>query len=154
MEGSLAGEGMRYIDLIVIHCTATEEGKEYSVEDVTKWHKTRGFRTIGYHFLIHLDGTISEGRPVKEIGAHAKGYNRRSIGICYVGGLKDGKPYDTRTDAQKESLKCLVKGLTAVYPLIDIVGHRDLSADLNGDGIISKSEWMKSCPCFSVKSEL
>jgi len=145
---------MRYIDLIVIHCTATEAGKEYSVDDITLWHKARGFRTIGYHFLIHLDGTISDGRPIKEIGAHAKGYNRRSIGICYVGGLLNGKPTDTRTPAQKESIQCLLGSLKSIYSLIDIVGHRDLSVDLNGDGIISRQEWMKSCPCYSVKSEL
>ena len=145
---------MRYIDLIVIHCTATEQGREYTVEDITLWHKARGFRTIGSHFLIHLDGIISNGRLIKEIGAHARGYNRRSIGICYVGGLLYGEPRDTRTAAQIESMRCLVKALQSIYPTVDILGHRDLSADLNGDGVITKQEWMKSCPCFNVKSEL
>ena len=149
---------MRYIDLVVIHCSATEIGKDYSVEDITLWHKVRGFRTIGYHFLIHLDGSISgvlEGcRPIKEIGAHAKGKNLHSIGICYIGGLKEGKPSDTRTNEQKESLKCLAKSLQSIYPTVDIVGHRDLSRDLNGDGVITKQEWMKACPSFNVKSEL
>ena len=144
---------MRTIDLIVIHCTATEAGKEYTVEEITKWHQARGFRTIGYHFLIHLNGTISNGRSINEIGAHAKGYNRRSIGICYIGGLLHGEPFDTRTPAQIESIRLLVKVIQSIFPS-RIVGHRDLSVDLNGDGIVSKSEWMKQCPCFNVETEL
>ena len=145
---------MRYIDLIVIHCTATEQGEEYTVEDITLWHKARGFRTIGYHFLIHLDGIISNGRPIKEIGAHARGYNRRSIGICYVGGLLYGEPADTRTPAQIDTMRCLLGSLQSIYHEADVLGHRDLSLDLNGDGVITKQEWMKACPCFNVKSEL
>ena len=145
---------MRYIDLIVIHCTATEQGREYTVEDITLWHKARGFRTIGYHFLIHLDGIISNGRLIKEIGAHARGYNRRSIGVCYVGGLLHGKPSDTRTQAQIDTMRCLLGSLQSIYPAADVLGHRDLSTDLNGDGVITKQEWMKACPCFNVKSEL
>jgi len=148
---------LRTINLIVIHCSATEEGKDYSVADITQWHQARGFKTIGYHFLIHSDGSIDgelEGcRPIQEIGAHAKGYNRNSIGICYIGGLRYGKPADTRTPAQIESLRCLVKALRSVFPS-EVVGHRDLSVDLNGDGVISPQEWMKACPSFDVKTEL
>ena len=148
---------MRNIDLIVIHCSATEAGKEYTVEDITRWHQARGFRTIGYHFLIHANGKIdgaAEGcRPVQEIGAHAKGYNQRSIGICYIGGLKYGEPLDTRTPAQIESVRLLVKVLQSIFPS-EVVGHRDLSIDLNGDGVITKNEWMKSCPSFDVKIDL
>ena len=149
---------MRQINLIVIHCSATEAGKDYSVEDITLWHKQRGFRTIGYHFLIHLDGKIDgvkQGcRSIPEIGAHAKGKNRASIGICYVGGLLYSEPTDTRTAAQINALRCLIKSLESIYPEAEIVGHRDLSVDLNGDGVIQKQEWMKACPSFNVKTEL
>ena len=142
---------MRDINLTVIHCTATKEGIDYDVIDVRKWHLDRGFKDIGYHFLIHLDGRIERGRPWDQPGAHAKGYNSNSIGIVYVGGLDyTGSPKDTRTVAQVHSLRAIVSVLKAMYPMIDVKGHRDLSVDLNGDGIISPSEWMKSCPCFNM----
>ena len=134
---------MRTINLIVIHCSATEEGKEYSVEDITRWHKARNFRTIGYHFLIHQDGSIdgkAEGcRSILEIGAHAKGYNRRSIGICYIGGLLYGEPADTRTAAQINAMRCLVKALQSIFPS-DVIGHNEVAN--------------KACPCFNVEKEL
>jgi len=145
---------MRTIERVVIHCTATEAGKDYTVADVRKWHKARGFRDIGYHFLIHLDGTIERGRPWDQPGAHAKGYNNTSIGIAYVGGLVDGKPYDTRTEEQKHALRACKRMMRAMFPTIDVCGHRDLSVDLNGDGVISKNEWLKACPSFDVKTEL
>lgn len=149
---------MRTINMIVIHCSATKEGKDYSVMNITWWHKKRGFRTIGYHFLIHADGTIDgakEGcRSLNKIGAHAKGKNLHSVGICYIGGKKNGKAADTRTVIQTHSMRGLVKGLQSMFPDSRVVGHRDLSVDLNGDGIITKSEWMKDCPCFDVKTEL
>ena len=145
---------MRDINLIVIHCTATEAGVDYDVSQVREWHKKRGFRDIGYHFLIHLDGRIERGRPWDTPGAHAKGYNNNSIGIVYVGGIKNWKPSDTRTVAQIYSLRAAVEMLKAQYPMIDLVGHRDLSVDLNGDGMITEQEWMKQCPCFDVKTDL
>ena len=146
---------MRNIKMAVIHCTATEEGINYVVADVRTWHKRRGFRDIGYHFLIHLDGTIERGRPLSQPGAHAKGYNADSIGVCYVGGLGgDSQPKDTRTVSQIHALRAIVSVLRAMHPEVKVVGHRDLSVDLNGDGAISKDEWMKSCPCFDVKTEL
>lgn len=134
---------MRTINLIVIHCSATDEGKDYSVEEITRWHRARGFRTIGYHFLIHQDGSIdgkAEGcRSIMEIGAHAKGYNRRSIGICYIGGLLYGEPADTRTAAQINAMRCLVKALQSIFPS-DVIGHNEVSN--------------KACPCFNVEKEL
>lgn len=146
---------MRDINLIVIHCTATKEGIDYNVDQVRKWHLDRDFYDIGYHFLIHLDGTIERGRPWDKPGAHAKGFNNNSIGVCYVGGLdKSGEPKDTRTVAQIHSLRAVVGIIKAMFPMIEVVGHRDLSVDLDGDGYISKKEWMKSCPCFSVRTEL
>ena len=147
---------MRDINLIVIHCSATKEGIDYNVDQIRKWHvEERNFWDIGYHFLIHLDGTVERGRPWDKPGAHARGYNNTSIGICYVGGLNAvSKPTDTRTVAQVHSLRAAITMLKAQYPMIDTVGHRDLSVDLNGDGLITENEWMKSCPCFDVKTEL
>ena len=146
---------MRHINLVVIHCSATQEGVDYDVATIRKWHKLRGFKDIGYHFLVHLDGRIEKGRPVEQIGAHAKGYNRDSIGVCYIGGLDHyRKPKDTRTVAQYHALRRIVETLQIIYHATEVVGHRDLSVDLNGDGVISKNEWMKQCPCFDVKTEL
>ena len=103
---------MRKIDEIIIHCSATPEGRDHSVADVTAWHRARGFRTIGYHYLVHIDGRVERGRPESEIGAHCLGHNARSIGVCYVGGLaSDCKtPKDTRTPEQRRMLRELVKG--------------------------------------------
>jgi len=131
---------MRKIDKIVIHCSATKEGRSHTTEDITKWHKARGFRTIGYHYVIYLDGSIYKGRPDSEIGAHVSGQNSFSIGICYIGGLDiNGKAKDTRTHAQKESLLKLIKELKAKYPLATIHGHREFAN--------------KACPCFDAKTE-
>lgn len=109
---------MRKIDTIIIHCTATPEGRPVTVEQVTAWHRARGFTTIGYHYLIGLDGTVRPGRPEAQVGAHCKGHNARSIGVCYVGGLsRDGKtPRDTRTEAQRRALRRLVEQLLTRYP--------------------------------------
>ncbi len=150
------------IDAIVIHCSATPEGKDVRAKDIEREHLKRGFKCIGYHFVIDLDGTIEEGRPLTMNGAHCekpgfsgRPYNQHSIGICYVGGVaKDGKtPKDTRTDAQKLAMQALVANLTMQYPITEVIGHRDASPDLNGDGKISRWEWLKSCPCFEVKAE-
>lgn len=92
-------------------------------------------------------------RPLEKVGAHAKGYNQNSIGVCYEGGIRDGKPADTRTDAQRESLTALLVALVSAFPGSKIVGHRDLSPDLNGDGIVEPNEWIKSCPCFDATKE-
>lgn len=145
---------MRKITEIIIHCSATKEGKDFGVKDIDRMHKARGFSGIGYHYLIPLNGDIKNGRSVTHVGAHAKGHNRNSIGICYIGGLdEDGKSKDTRTPEQKKSLKALIESLSLTFPDAEILGHRDLSPDKNGNGKIDKWEWMKACPCFSVKEE-
>jgi len=153
---------MRTIKLRVYHCSADQEGVNHSLKYYIKMHQRKGFRTIGYHFLVHLDGNIDIGRLLHEIGAHAKGKNLHSIGICYVGGLeripkgskRKPKPKDTRTLAQVHALRALDKALASLFPDSEAVGHRDLSVDLNGDGVISKNEWMKNCPCWDVKTQL
>jgi len=146
---------MRKINRIIIHATASMEGKEQTVEQIREMHiKQRHFKDIGYHFVIYLDGSIHEGRPLEKMGAHCKGFNADSIGISYVGGTdKNGKPKDTRTDAQKKALIELVTILKKEYLTAEIKGHRDYSPDLNKDGKIERWEWIKACPCFEVSNE-
>ena len=131
---------MRTIKEIIIHCSATQEGKDYTVADIDRWHRARGFKKVGYHFVIYRNGDIHVGRSLSEIGAHCKGHNAISIGICYIGGLsKDGKPKDTRTIEQKAALQALIDQLMEEYPEATIHGHNEFSA--------------KACPCFDVKKE-
>lgn len=132
---------MRKINEIIIHCAATREGRDFTVEDITRWHKARGFATIGYHYVIYRDGSIHEGRPLEQIGAHCVGHNKHSIGICYIGGCaSDGKtPKDTRTSEQKEALLSLLRRLKARFPNATIHGHRDFAA--------------KACPSFDAFRE-
>ena len=141
------------IHLIISSATRAEQ--DITAADIESWHRARGFWTIGYHYVIRLDGTIEPGRDVTLDGAHCMGWNKRAIGICYVGGLdKDGRPADTRTDAQRTALIRLVKALRLVFPGVkQVLGHRDTSPDLNGDGVISPNEYMKACPCFDVQKE-
>lgn len=131
----------RKITEIIVHCTATQEGKHFTVSDITRWHKQRGFSTIGYHYVIYLDGTRHLGRDVNISGAHCENHNSHSIGVCYVGGLaSDGKtPKDTRTQAQKTALLALLRELRRIYPMARIYGHNELSS--------------KACPCFDCKKE-
>lgn len=138
-----------------MHCSATPEGRDVTAADINKMHIARGFKKIGYHYVIRLDGTVETGRKENEVGAHAKGYNANSIGVCYVGGLaSDGKtPKDTRTAAQKSALKKLLHTLKQRYPNARIVGHRDLSPDTNHNGKVDKWEWIKACPCFDAIPE-
>ena len=153
---------MRKIDAIVIHCSATRAGQDVRAADIDKWHKERGFAMIGYNYVIDLDGTVEVGRPLSRDGAHCNtagvsglSYNKHSIGICYVGGLdKDGNPADTRTPEQKLSMLNLVNNLMEAYPdIVEVIGHRDASPDKNGNGVIERNEWIKQCPCFSVRDE-
>jgi N-acetylmuramoyl-L-alanine amidase len=147
---------MRLIDTIAVHCTATPEGKDYSIETIRGWHKALGWSDVGYHFVIHPDGRVSRGRPVEKAGAHVAGHNATSIGVSYIGGVAaDGKtPKDTRTPAQKAALRKLLAELVRTYPKIRVIkGHRDFSPDLNRDGKITQREWLKACPCFDAIPE-
>jgi len=133
---------MRKVNKIIIHCTATPEGREHDVADIRRWHLKRGFNDIGYHYLIHIDGTIEEGRPISKQGAHCSGENKGSIGLCYVGGMsKDmSKAKDTRTQAQKDSLIKLMHELIYKY-------NKDMT-------IHAHYEFAnKSCPSFNVQEE-
>lgn len=145
---------MRKIDLIVIHCSATREDRSLTLDDLETMHRRRGFNGTGYHYYIRKDGTVHLTRPVDRIGAHARGFNAHSIGICYEGGLDcRGCPADTRTPEQRASLKLLAHQLGERFPACRVCGHRDLSPDRNGNGEIEPEEWIKACPCFEVKDE-
>lgn len=131
----------RPVGLAVIHCAATLPGQHTTVADIDRWHRLRGFDGIGYHFYITRDGLIHTGRPLERIGAHARGFNAVSVGICYEGGLDaSAMPCDTRSIEQKAALVALLIRLKRDYPLMDIVGHRDLDPH-------------KACPCFDAMSE-
>lgn len=133
---------MRNITKIIVHCSATPEGRDYSVADIDRWHKQRGWQGIGYHYVVYRDGSVHPGRPVEQIGAHTSGHNANSIGVCYIGGVAaDGKtPKDTRTPAQRAALRDLVELLRAEYPNATIHGHREFAN--------------KACPSFNVKTDL
>lgn len=152
---------MRDINLIVIHCSASPNGKAVRAEDIDAWHKARGFkrdlaafgknlprlRHIGYHYLIYASGPVTVGRLEREVGAHVAGFNANSIGICMVG-------TSAYSAEQWASLRRLVDGLQQRYPLARVVGHRDLSPDQDRDGIVEPFEWLKTCPGFDVATWL
>lgn len=127
-------------DYIVIHCAATKPSMDIGVKDIDKWHRQRGWRKVGYHYVIKRDGEVEIGRELDEVGAHAKGFNSNSVGICLVGGLsEDGKPENNYTDEQWIALRETVNQLKLPYPEAEVLGHRDLP-DVN-----------KECPCFDVR---
>lgn len=132
---------MRNITRIIVHCTATPEGRHVTIADIDTWHRQAGYDRIGYHYVIYIDGTIHCGRDTEQIGAHCRGYNAASIGVCYVGGLlADGKtPADTRTPAQRTALTRLITDLRSRFPSAKVCGHRDLAP--------------KACPCFDARAE-
>ena len=141
------------IKRIVVHCTATREGQAVNAATIRGWHLKQGWSDIGYHYVILLDGRVEKGRADNMVGSHVKGWNTGSLAIVYVGGLdKDGKAKDTRTAGQKKAMKDLIAKLAAEHKVTRIVGHRDLSPDKDGDGVVEKHEWLKDCPCFDVPS--
>lgn len=131
---------MREITEIIIHCSATKEGHPFFAADIDRWHKAQGWSGIGYHYVIDIDGKVETGRAEYQTGAHAKGHNANSIGICYIGGLDiNGKPKDTRTPEQRKSLMELVARLKVKYPKATVHGHNEFAN--------------KACPCFNVRKE-
>lgn len=129
----------RTITKIILHCTATPEGRDFTVEQIRQWHLARGFSDIGYHYVIYRDGSIHAGRPESVVGAHCPGQNTCSIGISYVGGeAADGShtPKDTRTPAQKKALRELVAALLEKYPGAEVHCHYEFAN--------------KACPSFKL----
>lgn len=133
---------MRNITLIVIHCSAVPTWQQSSAADIDRWHRARGWKNgIGYHFVVRRDGTVEPGRRLGLIGAHCKGHNDHSVGICYEGGLNaQGRPADTRTPQQRVAMRMLITELHRAFPQALIVGHNVLDP-------------MKSCPCFDAAKE-
>lgn len=136
----------RRIDKIILHCSATPEGKDYTVAHIREWHLARGFSDVGYHYVIYRDGSVHRGRPENRVGAHTTGHNPHSIGICYIGGCtatKNAKgeypPKDTRTPAQRAALVSLVAEMRRKYPGATVHGHNEF---VN-----------KACPSFNVQKE-
>ena len=136
----------RRIDKIILHCSATPEGKDYIVAQIREWHLARGFSDVGYHYVIYRDGTVHCGRPENQVGAHTTGQNAHSIGICYIGGcaaMKNAKgeypPKDTRTPAQCAALVNLVADMRRKYPGATVHGHNEFAN--------------KACPSFNVQKE-
>lgn len=145
---------MRNITLLVVHCTASSSNSHLTPDSLDRIHRLRGFSQCGYHYYITREGTVHPMRPIHRIGAHARGFNAASIGIAYEGGLDpSGRPADTRTEAQRNSLRSLLRTLKRTYPEARICGHRDLSPDRNGNGTIEPVEWLKQCPCFDATAE-
>ncbi|RLQ88898.1 peptidoglycan recognition protein family protein [Notoacmeibacter ruber] len=132
---------MRPIKEIILHCTATPEGRPVTVAEIDAWHRARGWSGIGYHRVVHLDGTVEDGRPIEKIGAHVAGHNTGTVGLVYVGGVtKDGvTPKDTRTNAQKASLEKDIIALRDRFDIKKISGHNEYAA--------------KACPSFDASAE-
>lgn len=142
---------MRRIKEIIIHCSATIEGRDYTAKDIDSWHRAQGFNAIGYHYVIRLDGTVETGRPLWMVGAHCKGHNLHSIGICYIGGLALAQapthaagmppktitvPKDTRTPQQRKALSLLIKQLRDTYREAQVYCHNQFAN--------------KACPSFKI----
>lgn len=134
---------MRKITHLVVHCSATPEGRDIDVRTIRQWHLAKGWNDVGYHFVIKLDGTIQIGRALAIPGAHVEGHNANTIGICMVGGC-DAKmqPKATFTAAQYLSLHRLLRDLRKSFPNAGILGHRDFP------GVA------KACPSFDVRAWL
>lgn len=131
---------MREIKEIILHCSATPEGRHVTAQTIRQWHLDRGWSDIGYHFVVYLDGTVVSGRPVNRVGAHVRGRNKGSIGVCYIGGVDANmNPKDTRTPEQLHSLERLIEDLMKEYPEATLHGHNEFSS--------------KACPSFIVRYE-
>ena len=151
----MASQKLENIHSIVVHCSATREGKNFTAKDIDKWHKARGWSGIGYHRVIRLDGSVEQGRDFTRRGAHVAGNNTNTLGICLIGGLDyAGKSKDTFSDQQFHALHNEILNIMQFCNITSIKGHRDYSPDLNGDGIIQRNEWIKECPCFEVSDKL
>lgn len=133
---------VRDINRIILHCSATVQGAHFDVNTIRSWHKERNFSDIGYHYVIYLDGAVHQGRPIEKIGAHTRGHNHDSIGVCYVGGLdaNTNEPKDTMTPAQDIAFIRLVKALRLVFGPLKISGHNQYTKK-------------KACPCFDVRDK-
>ena len=131
---------IRSVEYLIVHCSATRESQDLGAEEIRGWHLKRGWLDIGYHFVIRRDGTVETGRPTTRPGAHARGFNHLSLGICLVGGVEsDGRtPEANFTHAQWEALEELLLELLEEFPCAAVIGHRDLP------------NVSKACPSFDT----
>lgn len=156
---TLRADEPRRIDRIIIHCSAVRPDQTSSARQIDQWHRARGWKMIGYHYVIRRDGTVEKGRPEEMVGAHTRGINSHSIAICYEGGLAPGRseelgvrsnsaakkpavtyvPADTRTPEQKKALRELIRELKTRYPNATVHGHNEFA--------------QKACPCFPARDE-
>ena len=129
---------------LVVHCSAEPHGRKTTAKDIDRWHRQRGFLRIGYHFVIRTDGTVEDGRPVEHAGAHVSGFNRRTVGVCLVGGLdpKTGRPSPDFAPVQLTALEGLLRRLLEDPRMAnaEVLGHRDFP------------DVRKDCPCFDVRT--
>jgi N-acetylmuramoyl-L-alanine amidase len=133
--------GNRHINLIVVHCSATPPSMDIGVRVIDKWHRENGWEGCGYHFVVRRNGLVESGRDLMKIGAHAKGNNHNSIGLCLIGGVDNyHQPENNYTKAQMDTLKFMLEKLSEQFAGIAIVGHHDLQGA------------HKDCPCFDVKA--
>lgn len=135
---------MRAINEIIVHCSATPPSMDIGAAEIREWHMAKGWADIGYHYVVRRNGQLEEGRPIERAGAHAKGRNANSIGICLVGGVDaDGNPADNFRGSQKTKLRVLIRDLRRQFPAIrSVIGHRDVP------GVA------KACPSFDVRAWL
>lgn len=133
---------MKVIKYLIVHCSATPETMDIGVEEIRRWHRQRGWLDVGYHKIIRRDGTVEDGRPITAPGAHARGFNHVSIGICLIGGVESDvkKPEANYTHAQWDALEALIRDLLVMHPDAEVLGHRDLP------------KVNKDCPSFDVRA--
>ena len=143
---------MRTIERIFVHCTAGSQ--KTTVEDLKREFKAKGFKNPGYHYVVMPSGRVENLLSEENVSNGVQGYNSTSINVAYIGGIDgNGKAVDNRTEEQKKSLVSLLKSLRERYPKAKIMGHRDISPDKNGNGIIDPWERIKECPCFDAITE-
>lgn len=143
---------MRSIRRIFVHCTASSQ--DWTDKELRREFKDKGWKNPGYHYVVLKDGTVRQMLGEQSVSNGVKGYNSTSVNVAYVGGIDAAlKPVDNRTAEQKESLRKLLKELKGRYPKAEILGHRDISPDKNGNGIVDPWERIKACPCFNAKEE-
>jgi N-acetylmuramoyl-L-alanine amidase len=142
----------RSTEYVVWHCSATPPSQDIGSAQIDIMHKAKGWDGIGYAMVVRRDGRLETGEDLKKRGAHVKGLNSVSVGICMIGGVdEDGNAENNFTAEQWQAAKHAFEFLTLLYPDAKHVGHRDLSPDLNADGRVQRHEFIKDCPCFSVK---
>lgn len=143
---------MRYIERIFVHCTASSQAM--TIEGLRREFKRRRWKYPGYHYVVKPDGTIVQMLSEDLVSNGVKGYNQTSINVAYIGGIDmRGRAVDNRTEAQKEALLSLLRVLRKKYPRARIMGHRDISPDVNGNGRVDSWERIKECPCFDAMVE-